>query len=69
LSLKAFHITFIAASVLAALGFAAWAAWQRFAVGNGAYTVLGLVALVVGVGLIFYGLAFARKIKALQPPR
>lgn len=69
MSLKAFHITFIVASVLASLGFTAWAAWQRFAVGNGAYTALGLIALLVGVGLIFYGRAFVRKINTLHSSR
>ena len=59
MSLKAFHIFFITLSVLLSLGCAVWA----FA--NGAAPLFGILALVIAVGLIFYGVTFLRKAKTI----
>jgi len=62
MSLKAFHIFFIAMSILITLGFAAWVL-----VGGGVgeqQSSLHLMAVfsgLLGIGLIGYGIHFVRK--------
>lgn len=55
MSLKAFHIFFVATAVLLALGFGAWALWQARASGGAGLYVLGGCSLAVGAALIVYG--------------
>jgi hypothetical protein len=65
MSLKAFHIVFVAASVLLALGFAAWG-FINFADGrNWLDLVWGAVGLGTAAGLLFYGKFVLRKLKDL----
>ena len=59
MSLKAFHIFFIALSVLLSAGCGVWA----FA--NGAEPLFGILALVIAVGLVLYGVTFLRKAKTI----
>jgi hypothetical protein len=59
MSLKAFHIFFITLSVLLSTGCAVWA----FA--YGAEPAFGIAALVIAVGLVFYGIAFLRKARTI----
>ncbi len=66
MSLKAFHIMVIVASTLLALGFGVWELVQ-YADGKSALDlVLGIVSLVAGVGLIFYGKYVLRKLKNIS---
>ncbi len=66
MSLKTFHIIFIVASTLLALGFGVWELVQ-YADGKSALDlVLGIVSLVAGVGLIFYGKYVLRKLKNIS---
>ncbi len=65
MSLRFFHVFFVAASVLMALGVGAWAvnAWQ----GDGATSWLALAGLSFGgaAGLTVYGSRFLKKTRAL----
>jgi len=61
MSLRAFHMLFIALSVVLAAFFAAWAFGQYQAEHVMGYMVTGLASLAAGVGLAVYGAAFQRK--------
>jgi hypothetical protein len=63
MSLKAFHIVFIVASIILALGFGAlelntWS--ETRATGD---LILGAGALVTGIALVGYGVYFLRKLR------
>jgi hypothetical protein len=64
-SLKAFHLLFIAISVILAAFFGAWSFNEYQAGQHIAYAASGVVALATGVGLAMYGAAFQRKAKNL----
>jgi len=65
MSLKAFHLFFIAVSVILAAFVAAWAGQQYRAGSDLTYAVTALAALASGIGLGFYGAAFQRKTRKL----
>jgi hypothetical protein len=63
MSLKAFHVVFISASVLLAMGLGAWEmrAWWD---GRRAMDLaLGLISLAAGIGLVVYGRYFLKKLR------
>jgi hypothetical protein len=63
MSLKAFHLVFIVASIVLAFGFGAWLL-SNFFHGGGVPSILGAVASFgTGVGLIFYERYFLKKTK------
>jgi hypothetical protein len=64
-SLKAFHLFFIAVSVILAAFVAAWAAGQYRAIGEGAYIATAVGAGLAGLGLVAYGIRFQRKVRQL----
>jgi len=67
MSLKAFHLIFITAAVLLALGCAAWGLKHYFSAGGGAGDLLlGLGSLVVAVGLVLYERYFLKKLKRVS---
>lgn len=66
MSLKAFHIIFIAASILLAFGFAAWCFVQYADHHRRVELISGIVSIAVGVGLIFYGKYVLRKLKHIS---
>ena len=63
MSLKAFHIFFIAVSILLAFGFGVWGMVYHLTYGNVWYLLMGIASFVIGVILIFYGINFLRKLK------
>jgi len=66
MSLKAFHLVFIIASIVLAFGFGAWLV-SNFFHGGGALSIAGAVASFgAGVGLIFYERYFLKKTKNLS---
>ncbi len=65
MSLKAFHIVFVTASVLLALGLGAWALRNYFTGGATADLVYGIGALLSAVALLVYGRYFLRKFKSI----
>ena len=65
MGLRAFHLLFIAVSVVLAAFVAAWAAGQYQAAQGVTYAVTGVAALATGAGLAWYGAAFQRKTRRL----
>jgi hypothetical protein len=65
MSLRAFHLLFIALSVVLAAFFAAWAVEQYLAVHAASYVVLSVVSLASGIALAVYGTVFQRKTRNL----
>jgi hypothetical protein len=63
MSLKAFHVVFIAASILLALGFGGWALDQYFASGERPDLWVAAGSFAVGLGLIAYGVYVVRKLR------
>lgn len=66
MSLKAFHLVFITASVLLAFGFGAWSLVGYSDYGRTADLVFGIGSVGVGVGLIAYGRYVLRKLKHIS---
>ncbi len=66
MSLKAFHVVFIVASILLAFGIAAWSL-IRFADGGRTNDLIyGLAAALAGVALIAYGRYVLKKLKHIS---
>jgi len=66
MSLRMFHLFFIAVSVILAAFVAAWAGQQYRTLSDITYAVTAVAALATGVGLGFYGAAFQRKTRKLK---
>jgi hypothetical protein len=65
MSLRAFHLLFIAVSVMLTAFFAAWAAGEYRTGHEIGYALAGVGSLASGVGLVVYGAAFQKKTKGL----
>ena len=65
MSLRAFHLVFIALSVVLAAFVAAWAMGQYRLGHETIYAVTGVVALLTSAGLMAYGVRFQRKTRHL----
>jgi cytochrome b len=65
MSLRQFHLLFIALSVVLAAFFAAWAGGQYREEHQIGYVVEALISLALGAGLAAYGTAFRRKTRNL----
>ncbi len=63
MSLKAFHIFFIAMSIAIAVGFGVWATRDFAQSGNWVHLTLGVGSFAASVLLGFYGVWFLRKLK------
>ncbi|MEO5803801.1 MAG: hypothetical protein ABIR24_09740 [Verrucomicrobiota bacterium] len=66
MSLKAFHIIFIAASTLLAFGFGAWELRNYFATGENQSLWFGILSLLAGVALLWYGKVVLKKLKHIS---
>ena len=67
MSLKAFHIVFIIASILLAFLFSAWCMASYFGAGGPVlHLAFGIGSLLSGLGLIIYGRYFLRKLKDIS---
>ncbi|MCH7812905.1 MAG: hypothetical protein IID40_02675 [Planctomycetes bacterium] len=66
MSLKAFHVFFVALSVLLAAGFGGWALNEYRNEGGVANLILGVTSLLGGIGLIVYGRWFLRKLRGVS---
>ena len=66
MSLRTFHLLFIAVSVILTAFFAAWAAGQYRADHQSGYVVAAAVSLAAGAGLAAYGAAFQRKMRRVR---
>ena len=65
MSLRAFHLVFIALSVLLAAFVAAWAAGQYQLEHEAQYAVTGVAALAASAALVAYGVRFQRRTRNL----
>jgi hypothetical protein len=63
MSLKAFHLVFIIASIALALGFSAWLLVSYHAAGGIWNLVAGIGSALAAVGLVFYERYFLKKFK------
>lgn len=66
MSLKAFHLVFIIASIVLAFGFGIWLAVAFFHEGGVVNLIAALASFGAGVGLIFYERYFLKKTKNLS---
>jgi hypothetical protein len=66
MSLRAFHLLFIAVSVVLTAYFGAWAIGEYRSGQDGAYLAAGLVSLASGVALAVYGALFQKKTRNLS---
>lgn len=66
MSLKAFHIVFVGASVLLAFGFGAWSLVQYSGGGSTQDLVYGVGSILTGIGLIAYGRLVLRKLRHIS---
>jgi FlaG/FlaF family flagellin (archaellin) len=66
MSLRSFHLLFIALSVILTAFFAAWAAGQYRVEHQSGYVVAAAVSLAAGAGLAVYGAAFQRKTRQMR---
>ena len=65
-SLKAFHIFFIAASIVLSIGLASWGVRDYLSSGAGGSLALGIVFFVTGFLLLVYGRRFLKKMKEIR---
>lgn len=65
MSLKAFHLLFIALSIVLAAFMAAWAASQYRALHDGSYIATAVISSAAGIGLGVYATKFRRKVRRL----
>jgi len=67
LSLRSFHLFFIAASVLLAAWVGVWGIQSWQATRSGSDLTIGLLFFALGVVLLIYGLRVRKKLRALAP--
>jgi hypothetical protein len=65
MSLRMFHLFFIALSVILAAFFAAWAMGQYRVDHDLRYVVVAVVSFISGGALVLYGRSFQRKTRSL----
>lgn len=66
MSLKAFHIVFIVASILLSFFCGIWLLHEYASDRHAAFLVAGIVFLIAGAGLICYGKSVLRKLKHIS---
>ena len=66
MSLRAFHLFFIAVSVMLTAFVAAWAVNEYRTVHDAGYLIACIASVATGIGLAVYGAAFQRKTKRLS---
>jgi hypothetical protein len=66
MSLKAFHIVFVIASILLAFGFGAWSYFDYKEQGTTSDLVFAIGSTIAGIILVFYFKAVLRKLKNIS---
>jgi hypothetical protein len=66
MSLRAFHLFFIALSIVLAAFVAAWSVGEYRTGHDAGYVAAAVASIVSAVGLAWYGAAFQRKTKRLS---
>ena len=65
MSLKTFHMLFVVASVILALGMGAWSVDAYAARGEGGMLLLAVLAFLFGAGFTVYGVRVRAKLKGM----
>ena len=65
MSLKAFHVFFIVASILLSFAVGAWGIVEYRTAGSGTGLAIGVLFYVSGLGLVVYAMRFVRKVREL----
>lgn len=65
MSLKVFHLVFIALSILMAAGVGGWAINRYLVEGSGSGLALGVGFFLIGTALVVYGVGAVRKFREL----
>jgi hypothetical protein len=68
MSLKAFHLFFIAISIVCVFGFAAWCVKEYMVQPDSNQIIMAALSFVTGVGLIVYGVKVRKKLRNLREP-
>ena len=66
MSLKAFHIVFVAAAILVSILYGIWAVFMYLAESGLLLLASGMLAFLVAVGLILYGGAVLKKFRNMS---
>jgi hypothetical protein len=66
MSLKAFHMVFVVAAILLAFFFGAWLLHDYLATREAAELIVGILSILAGMGLIWYGKSILRKLKHIS---
>ena len=66
MSLKAFHIVFVVASILLAFFVGGWLLVDYQASGELAELIVGILCVLAGIGLVCYGKSVLRKLKNIS---
>jgi putative effector of murein hydrolase len=66
MSLKAFHIVFVTASIILAFGFGGWSFLNYKDQGAVLDLVFGIGSVAVGIGLVIYERVIMRKLKDIS---
>ncbi len=66
MSLRIFHVIFIIASIALALFVAVWAVREYQATHSTGALALGVVFVVAGAAMVFYGMRWFKKLKELS---
>jgi len=66
MSLKAFHIFFIALSIVLSIGVGFWETSKYLESGASLPLVLAIVFYLTGLGLLVYGRRFLKKMKEIE---
>jgi hypothetical protein len=62
LSLRSFHLVFLLVAIVGADLFGAWAVWQYVEHKDGMILTLGIIAVLGGLGLIWYAFKLVRQL-------
>ena len=66
MSIKVIHLILISLAILLSLGFGWWSMAFARDSGDGSYKVAGFASFAIGLGLIFYGIHFIKRIRSLS---
>jgi hypothetical protein len=61
-SLRSFHLVFLLVAIVGADLFGAWAVWQYVEQKDGVMLALGVIAVLGGLGLIWYAFKLVRQL-------
>lgn len=66
MSLKAFHIFFVAVATVTVFGFGVWGVYIFMTESDPSYLLMSVLSFASGVALIIYGIKFLQKLKNIS---